>query len=398
MEFPIKYKFGIFIIFYYFCNQENMFYRKITKFIYMNQEYFENDIYQDAFFYQAPAEQINWAPNLFAKLVNYLQFSTSPDVIRMGIIAGVRDAAPSELETPTTWDKVEYMRRYVDSVNRGLGLPDDSNLISLLHSSSWTGYGLFSMNYISEMNLDYKGICQDEQTNLSYASMAFLIALVKGMSMLNLKKPKALDDDNHIYTLLIPNQFASFSFASFLNVASNRLSGKDNITKEEQDDLINLSFKKRYWKMESSLKGKDSELFIFVLKNIISDILGIHLDFDTDSFTQQAKKEELIAATPKGVTLSEKELTTQNISIAKAVEIVLTKYNLPQTRETILNDIIQYRPDTKEDSLRTIIGQLHRGAILNYYEGGLIGIKGKRYGRGYKVVNRLQKVKSPSTE
>lgn len=146
--------------------------------------------------------------------------------------------------------------------------------------------------------------------------------------------------------------------------------------------------------METSLKGKDSELFIFVLKNIISDILGINLDFDAVSFTMQAKKKELMAATPDGISLTEKELTTQNISIAKAIEIVLTKHNLPITRESILNEIIQYRPDTKDDSLRTIIGQLHRDAILNYYEGGLIGIKGRRYGRGYKVVKRLQKVKA----
>ena len=107
-----------------------------------------------------------------------------------------------------------------------------------------------------------------------------------------------------------------------------------------------------------------------------------------------AKKEELIAATPEGITLTEKELETQSISIAKAVEIVLTKYNQPQTRESILNDIIQYRPDIKEDSLKAIIGKLHRSSIVNYYEGGLIGIKGKRYGRGYKVVDRLQKVKT----
>lgn len=360
----------------------------------MNQNYTEYDIYQDSFMNPVPAEPISWAPNLFAKLVNYLQESISPDVIRLGTIAGIRVTAPSEGEVPTTWDKVENMRRYVDSVNRGLGLPDDANLISLLHSSQWSGYGLFSMKYISETNLDYKGICLDEQTSLTYASMAFLIALVKGMSMINLKKPKTLgDDDEHIYTQLIPSQFASFSFASFLNVANNRLSGKTGLTTEEIEDLISLSFKKRYWKMETSLKGKDSELFIFVLKNIISDILGIHLDIDTTSFTLQAKKEELIAATPEGITLTEKELEIQNISIAKAVEIVLTKYDLPQTRESILKDIIQYRPDTKEDSLRAIIGQLHRGSIVNYYEGGLIGIKGKRYGRGYKVVDRLQKVK-----
>lgn len=359
----------------------------------MDQYYTEYNMDQNDFYDPFPMEPMGWAPNLFAKLVKYLQNSTSPDVIRMGMIAGIRNVVQTEEEKPTSWDKVENMRRYVDSVNRGFGLPDDTNLLYLLRSSQWSGYGLFSMNYISEKNLDYKGICLDEQTSLSYPSMAFLIALVKGMCMINLKNPKAQTEGDHIYTILIPNQFALFSFASFLNVASNRLSGKDEVTKEELDDLINLSFKKRYWKMETSLKGKDSELFVFVLKNIISDILGINLDIDLESFTMKVKKEELKAATPESITLTEKELSTHSVSIAKAVEIVLAKYNLPQTRDTILKDIIQFRPDINEDSLRTIIGQLHRNAILNYYEGGLIGLKGKRYGRGYKVVERLQKVK-----
>jgi len=360
----------------------------------MNQDYFDNGIYQDDYYYNTPDLSMSWAPKLFAKLANYLQTSISPDVIRLGVIACIRNVVQTEEEQQTSWDKVENMRRYVDSVNRGLGLPDDANLLTLLRSSQWTGYGLFSMNYISEMNLDYKGICLDEQTSLSYPSMAFLIAMVKGMSMINLKKPKASEEDSHIYTLLVPHQFASFSFASFLNVAYNRLSGKEDLTKEELDDLISLSFKKRYWKLETSLKGKDSELFIFVLKNIISDILGIHLDIDTASFTSQVKKEELIAATPEGIDLTDKELDSQNISIAKAVEIVLTKHKLPQTRVSIMEDIVPFRPDIKEDSLRTIIGQLHKASVLNYYEGGLIGLKGKRYGRGYKVVGRLQKVKS----
>lgn len=43
------------------------------------------------------------------------------------------------------------------------------------------------MSFISELNLDSQGICEDEQTTLSYQSMVFLIALVKGMSMINLK-------------------------------------------------------------------------------------------------------------------------------------------------------------------------------------------------------------------
>ena len=83
----------------------------------------DNDIYQDDMYYP-PIDNYNWSPNLFAKLTSFLQESTSPDVIRMGIIAGIRNSVSTE-ETPTTWDKVEAMRRYVDSVNRGLGLPED---------------------------------------------------------------------------------------------------------------------------------------------------------------------------------------------------------------------------------------------------------------------------------
>ncbi|MDQ9766371.1 hypothetical protein RFZ33_04650, partial [Acinetobacter baumannii] len=68
-----------------------------------------------------PVEEYNWSPNLFAKLASYLNESVSPDVIRLGIIAGIRKSSSAE-DAPANWDKVETMRRYVDSVNRGLGL------------------------------------------------------------------------------------------------------------------------------------------------------------------------------------------------------------------------------------------------------------------------------------
>lgn len=355
----------------------------------MYQDNLDYDIYQDDM-YASPEIENNWSPNLFAKLAKCIQASLSPDVIRMGIIAGIRNSSSQELDS-TNWEKVEAMRHYIDSVNRGLGLPEDSALNSILQSAQWKGYGIYTMDYISEKNLDFQGICQEEQTTLSYPSMAFLIALVKGMSMLNLHSPKKDEAMDHIFTILIPSQFSSFSFASFLNVANTRLSGKDNISSDDMEALTNLAFKNRYWKQGASLKGKDSELFVFVLKNILSDILGITLDIDTDSFSQQARKEELIAITPKEITLTSKELDTQNISIAKAIEIVLTKFATPLTKETILSEILQLRPNTKEASFTSMINMLHRQEAINYYEGGLIGIKGKRYGRGYKTTKRLQR-------
>ena len=163
----------------------------------MYQDYLDNDIYEDDN-YDTPIERSNWGPNLFARIVEFLQQSTSPDVIRLGIIADVRNSTQSE-DPSTHWEKVETMRRYADSVNRGLGLPEDPHLRSLLQSTEWTGYGLFSMSFISRMNLDYAGICMEEQTNLTYESMIFLIALVKGMSMINLKYPSSSEENMNIY-------------------------------------------------------------------------------------------------------------------------------------------------------------------------------------------------------
>lgn len=38
-----------------------------------------------------------------------------------------------------------------------------------------------------------------------------------------------------------------------------------------------------------------------------------------------------------------------------------------------------------------MLAKLHKQELINYYEGGRIGLKGKRFGRGYKKVDRLQK-------
>lgn len=351
----------------------------------------DNDMYQnDNDMYYPPVDNYDWSPNLFAKLTSLLQTSTSPDVIRMGIIAGIRNSVSTE-ETPTRWDKVEAMRRYVDSVNQGLGLPEDPKLMSLLHSTQWMGYGLFSMNFISEKNLDFKGICMDEQTSLSYASMVFLIALVKGMSMLNLKHPSPNSEDRQIYTFLIPSQFSTFAFASFLNVANNRLSNKEEISQQDIDELANLAFKSRYWKQGTCLMGKDSEQFVNVLKNIILDILGLTLNVDMNSFSQHAKKEERIADKPKQVLSTENMEANTKLSIVKAVEIVLTGCSVPIDRDQLFSDIQELRPSTNEDSFRAMITKMHREGAISYFNGNLIGFSGRSYGRGYKKVNRYKK-------
>jgi len=125
----------------------------------------------------------------------------------------------------------------------------------------------------------------------------------------------------------------------------------------------------------------------------MSDILGLTLNVDMESFSKQAKQVELIAATPKEVTLTEKELSTQKLSVAKAVEIVLNRCSLPLERDQLLLEVQELRPSTREDTFNTMLSKLHKDDVINFFEGGLIGVKGKRYGRGYKKVDRFKKKK-----
>lgn len=370
--------------------------------MYQDLDFTDNNYYQEDYI-DSPVDDFDWMPNLFAKLANHLRTSTSADVIRLGTIGCIRNNEPGD-DSLLQWEEVETMRRYIDSVNRGLGAPEDSTLQQLLHSTEWTNYGIFTMNFISDKNLDYKGICEVENTNLSYASMAFLIALVKGMSMINLKHPSAKGENNHIFTYVIPSQFSTFSFASFLNVANTRLANKEDISEQEIEELTQLAFKSRYWKQETSLKSEDSELFIYVLKNIISEILGLKLDINAESFAKQAKKEEKKTATPtvdnhkkKKKEKKEKEKTilkdNSKPSLASTMVKVLTEESLPQTKESLIDKTMQLYPTLKINCFNTTLSRLHKNEVLNYYNGGLIGIKGKRYGRGYKIISRLHKHK-----
>ena len=269
--------------------------------MYQDLDFTDNNHYQEDYI-DSPVDDFDWMPNLFAKLANHLRTSTSADVIRLGTIGCIRNHEPGD-DSLLQWEEVETMRRYIDSVNRGLGAPEDPTLQQLLHSTEWTNYGIFTMNFISDKNLDYKGICEVENTNLSYASMAFLIALVKGMSMINLKHPSAKGENNHIFTYVIPSQFSTFSFASFLNVANARLANKEDISEQEIEELTQLAFKSRYWKQETSLKSKDSELFIYVLKNIISEILGLKLDINAESFAKRTAKKDCFTCSIRSILL-----------------------------------------------------------------------------------------------
>lgn len=390
------------IFFLTFANERFEF-NIFTKYsMYQDLDFTDNNYYQEDYI-DSPVDDFDWMPNLFAKLANHLRTSTSADVIRLGTIGCIRNNEPGD-DSLLQWEEAETMRRYIDSVNRGLGAPEDSTLQQLLHSTEWTNYGIFTMNFISDKNLDYKGICEVENTNLSYASMAFLIALVKGMSMINLKHPSAKGENNHIFTYVIPSQFSTFSFASFLNVANTRLANKEDISEQEIEELTQLAFKSRYWKQETSLKSEDSELFIYVLKNIISEILGLKLDINAESFAKQAKKEEKKTATPtvdnhkkKKKEKKEKEKTilkdNSKPSLASTMVKVLTEESLPQTKESLIDKTMQLYPTLKINCFNTTLSRLHKNEVLNYYNGGLIGIKGKRYGRGYKIISRLHKHK-----
>ena len=73
------------------------------------------------------------------------------------------------------------------------------------------------------------------------------------------------------------------------------------------------------------------------------------------------------------------------------MEIVLNRCSLPLERDQLLLEIQELRPSTREDTFNTMLSKLHKDDVINFFEGGLIGVKGKRYGRGYKKVDRFKK-------
>lgn len=80
-------------------------------------------------------------------------------------------------------------------------------------------------------------------------------------------------------------------------------------------------------------------------------------------------------------------------SLASTMVKVLTEESLPQTKESLIDKTMQLYPTLKINCFNTTLSRLHKNEVLNYYNGGLIGIKGKRYGRGYKIISRLHKHK-----
>ena len=100
--------------------------------MYQDLDFTDNNYYQEDYI-DSPVDDFDWMPNLFAKLANHLRTSTSADVIRLGTIGCIRNNEPGD-DSLLQWEEVETMRRYIDSVNRGLGAPEDPTLQQLLHS------------------------------------------------------------------------------------------------------------------------------------------------------------------------------------------------------------------------------------------------------------------------
>lgn len=91
--------------------------------MYQDLDFTDNNYYQEDYI-DSPVDDFDWMPNLFAKLANHLRTSTSADVIRLGTIGCIRNNEPGD-DSLIQWEEVETMRRYIDSVNRGLGAPED---------------------------------------------------------------------------------------------------------------------------------------------------------------------------------------------------------------------------------------------------------------------------------
>lgn len=355
-----------------------------------------------------------WNPRMINRVVNFLKKSNSPDLIRLTSVSGINDENAEDDEriyTEERWAELESRRRYLDSVNRGLGLPNNDQLIDLLKSSQWKTYDFYQLNFITRNNLNAEKLLAKEQISLKFGSLLFFIALVKGMAIVNLKVDVPGEEKRtDIYSCLVPDKFAGFSYTSFLAVIKNRLqsNGAEN-TSDQLTDLFEHSLGNRYWKNGATLASQDCELFLSVIRGIAADVLGLDLTVDGQAFKEKIEREELLnlakvsAARKSSVNHADGTVkkgkggrpagskTKGVINIGDAIKKVIEDRGLPMTREDLVAAVIQLKPGTKESSISTIMATCHAKKELEYFDGGLVGITGVDYGSGYIKITRMPK-------
>lgn len=315
---------------------------------------------------------------MFSILISYMKKAKVMGTVRMASVIGVAESKDKD-----DWTKMEARRRYIDGVNRGLGIPADPDLQAILSSEQWALYDFDKYTYFSANNYPLDELCEKEKIDISFNLFAFLLCIIKNMAMINFQvgKPQEGDScaDNTARTYVVPIEFTNFSYTSFVTVTGNRMKEFEN-DREAYKAFLIASLGKRFWRGENLTQGKKK--FLGIIKEVIADVFGIYADDTTiideidvqDEEPKKVKvKEEKVEV--EGEEKTKRKYTKRNgkLTILDAIIQVLQEKG-PMMSSDIVKGVLEKNPNAKESSIKVIIANARSGGKIEYKPSGLLGI------------------------
>lgn len=318
---------------------------------------------------------------MFSIMISYLKKAKVMGTVRMASVIGVAESKEKE-----DWTKMEARRRYIDGVNRGLGLPADRDLQDILESEHWESYGFDKFAYFSERDYPLEELCQKEKIDISFNLFAFFICIIRKMAMVNIQVGKAHNDEpgslENVHTYVVPAEYMNFSYTSFVTVTANRIKEFAS-DREAYKTFLLSSITQRFWRGE--VITSDRREFIRILKDILAELFGIYADDITlvselkvrdEEPRRRESSQQPEAKTETSMANGEKRKYKKRngkFTIMQAIMMVLEK-NGPMMSSDVVKSVLELNPDAKETSIKVIMANGRSAGTLEYKPNGLLGI------------------------
>lgn len=301
---------------------------------------------------------------MLSLLMAYLKMAKTVGTIRMASVIGVTNAADQD-----DWLKMEARRRYIDGLNRGLGLPDDPGLKELLKSDQWAQYEFDKYDYLTETNYPFKALCETESLDISFNLFAFFVCVLTGKTMVNLQSSKPREDvlvsdgfEGSKFTYVVPAEFQGFLYASFITVTGNRLA-EFHGDRERYKEFLLAALSHRFWRGESLEKNR--KLFVTIIKDVAADIHGLYADdktlvdemgiFDIEPERRQPKPRPLAHDAADGKPRKHYAHREGKLTISDAIVLVLKEHGGPMTQADIVKGVKEKQASDNENSIKVIL-------------------------------------------
>lgn len=303
---------------------------------------------------------------MFSILIGYVKKAKQMGMVRLASVMGVKETIDKD-----DWTRKETRRRYIDGLNRGLGIPDDADLERILKSEQWAHYKLEEYPMFSRKTFPYALIRDRENLEVSFNLVAFIICIKRKMAMINIQGDEVL-------TYVVPVEFTNFLYSSFINITANRKMELED--REQYKDHLKTALTKRFWR-GGNLEDNRRQ-FITTINCIVGETLGLHADdktvadevdiIDYEKFGQQARPRKSTMArrnTKRKYSRGEGKPT-----ILDAVAILLKENGRPMSASDLVDGVIKMGASDNPQSIKVTLSIGRRKNLLTILDNGLIDL------------------------